>query len=214
MALGQLLARVEAGKSMGSRGRPAADDEWGIIKVSAMTWGSFRAGENKVIEAARADPRFEINRGDLLLSRANTSDYVGASVHVDDTRPRLLLSDKSLRLVPVPGVSTRWLHFALSSPRVRAQISARATGTKDSMRNISQRALSEVLIPKVTAAEQESDLARIDELLSAVSGLSLATAESDRRSRVLRRSLLSAAFSGRLSGHGSDMDRVEETTAT
>jgi type I restriction enzyme, S subunit len=38
--LAELVERVEAGRSFGGAARPAKDDEWGIIKVSAMTWGS------------------------------------------------------------------------------------------------------------------------------------------------------------------------------
>ena len=85
----------------------------------------------------------------LLPSRANTSSYVGAAVYVDDTRPRLALSDKSLRLVPHADVEPRWLQQALSAPAVRRQISHLATGTKDSMRNISQQALLTVMLAMV-----------------------------------------------------------------
>ena len=80
---------------------PLPLDEWGVIKVSAMTWGEFRETENKtVLEGRAVDPRMEIHPGDLLVSRANTVDYVGAVVMVHECRPRLLLSDKSLRLYP------------------------------------------------------------------------------------------------------------------
>ena len=92
-SVGALLERIEAGKSFRCHGRPADDEEWGVIKVSAMTWGSFDERENKaVLSSALADPRWEVKPGDLLLSRANTTEYVGASVLVDRCRPRLLLS--------------------------------------------------------------------------------------------------------------------------
>ncbi len=93
--LGQLVSRVEAGRSYGGSGPAARPGEWGIIKVSAMTWGAFRPEENKAVPSSAVDPRFEIRRGDLLVSRANTTAYVGASVLVGDTPPRLLLSDKT-----------------------------------------------------------------------------------------------------------------------
>jgi len=145
-----LVERIETGRSFGGAAPPAIASEWGIIKVSAMTWGEFRPHENKAVPAVAVDPRNEIRSGDLLVSRANTSNYVGASVLVGSVRPRLLLSDKSLRLVPRDGVDRRWLMFALSSPGARGQISAKATGTKDSMRNISQAGLLTVEVPDVS----------------------------------------------------------------
>lgn len=122
--LAERVARIEAGRSFGGSAAPAGLDEWGIVKVSAMTWGAFKAEENKAVPADMVVPRFEIKSGDLLVSRANTTDYVGASVLVGDVRRRLLLSDKSLRVVPRHGVDGRWLQLALSTPAARSRISA------------------------------------------------------------------------------------------
>ncbi len=108
--LGDVVTRIEAGKSFVCQPRPAEPDEWGVIKVSAMTWGQFQESENKAVPTDRlVDPRFEIRAGDVLVSRANTEQYVGAPVLVGQCRPRLLLSDKSLRLVPRGDVDPRWL---------------------------------------------------------------------------------------------------------
>jgi len=145
--LSAFVERVEAGRSFGGSAPSARADEWGIVKVSAMTWGAFRPSENKAVPTVAVDPRFEIKPGDLLVSRANTTAYVGAAVLVGETRPKLLLSDKSLRIVARPGIDPRWLLAALTSPRARTQISALATGTKDSMRNISQANLLGVRLP-------------------------------------------------------------------
>lgn len=93
--LRRLVKRIEAGRSFGGAAAPAVKGQWGIVKVSAMTWGEFRPDENKAVPADAADPRYEIRPGDLLLSRANTNDYVGASVLVERVRPRLLLATRA-----------------------------------------------------------------------------------------------------------------------
>jgi type I restriction enzyme S subunit len=208
--LRHLVERIEAGKSFGTAAPPAGPDEWGIIKVSAMTWGEFRPDENKAVQAVAVDPRYEIRSGDLLVSRANTSDYVGASVLVEAARPRLLLSDKSLRLVPRDGVDRRWLWLALSSPEARTQISAKATGTKDSMRNISQSGLLAVEIPYVSLAEQQVDIARLATCFDSLTGLTEALRPVKRRCKALRRALLNAALSGDLTRRVVEMETVEE----
>lgn len=205
--LSELVERVEAGKSFGVAARPAAADEWGIVKVSAMTWGEFRADENKVVtDGAKVDPRYEIQAGDLLVSRANTTAYVGASVLVGDTRPRLLLSDKSLRLVPKEGVRADYLHTVLQAPRSRSQISALATGTKDSMRNISQAALLSIRVPSGDASHQAVVVERLAETQRATAQLREELVTARRRAQNLRGSLLGAAFSGRLLAPSRDLE--------
>jgi len=196
--LAGLIDDISAGKSYGAASAPAADDEWGIIKVSAMTWGKFDPAENKAVPGDLADPRFEIREGDLLVSRANTNEYVGASVLVGPVRPRLLLSDKSLRVSPADGVRPDWLWRALQAPSARRQISALATGTKDSMRNISQASLMQVRVPRATPQEQAAAVSAYAEIAAAVDRFRTELDSAHRRSAGLGRSLLAAAFSGQL----------------
>lgn len=195
--LSELVDGISAGKSFGKSSPPAGEAEWGIIKVSAMTWGKFRPSENKAVPEPMVDAKFEIREGDLLVSRANTADYVGASVLVGPVRRRLLLSDKSLRVTPRAGVSAEWLWRALQSPSARAQISKLATGTKDSMRNISQSSLLQVLLPVADTKGQAKALAEFNALAVSVERLREEIAKCERRNQMLRRSALNGAFTGR-----------------
>lgn len=197
--LGQLLVGVEAGKSFKCDGRPARVDEWGVIKVSAMTWGSFDESQNKAVtDSGRIDQRWEIQPGDLLLSRANTSELVGAAVLVGATRPRLLLSDKSMRLLVTDGVDKAWLRAALASRDVRSQMSAVATGTSDSMRNISQQKVKELRLRVPSLGEQRRIVAEIEQQLSLIDSLREAVEAAQKRSAALRRAILERAFRGEL----------------
>jgi type I restriction enzyme S subunit len=198
VALGDLIEGISAGKSFGGSNSPAQGDEWGIIKVSAMTWGKFLPSENKAVAVDRVDPRFEIHEGDLLVSRANTVEYVGASVLVGQIRPKLLLSDKSLRVAPRAGISTRWLWRALQAPSARMQISELATGTKDSMRNISQASLRRILLPNADPVEQSAAVHSYEEVAVAAGRMNTEIVATHARSTALRRSLLRAAFNGEL----------------
>lgn len=198
--LSELIEDITAGRSFGKSNPPADDGEWGIVKVSAMTWGEFRPGENKAVPAASVDPRFEIREGDLLISRANTADYVGASVLVGPVRPKLLLSDKSLRITPRAGIGAEWLWRALQTPSVRTQIAKLSTGTKESMRNISQSSLRQVLLPTANAFEQAGAIDAFDAVAASVAQLRGEIDRCEARWRSLRQSLLDAAFSGRITG--------------
>ncbi|MEU8313993.1 hypothetical protein [Micromonospora sp. NPDC049033] len=159
-----------------------------------MTWGEFRESENKAVPPGRpVDPRFEIHPGDILVSRANTEQYVGAPVLVGSCRPKLLLSDKSLRLIPASGVDRMWLLNALASPFVRSQISTRASGQQDSMRNISQKALLGIELPIPPQAEQRQIVATLDGHLSRCrAATSFVSAAGLRLQRLKKRFLIDA----------------------
>lgn len=193
--LGDLIEDITAGKSFGASNAPAEEGHWGIIKVSAMTWGKFKPEENKAVPAELADPRFEIREGDLLVSRANTAEYVGASVLVPAVRPKLLLSDKSLRLTPKSSVHPEWLWYTLQAPAVRSQIRELATGTKDSMRNISQSALRTIQILFPPLDEQHRIVDLLEDHLSRLDVAGIGIARSIKRLDVLRGAALAECVS-------------------
>lgn len=199
--LGDILARIETGKSYKCEPRPASTEEWGVIKVSAMTWGDFNETENKAVPAGFSpNTDYEIRPGDILLSRANTAAHVGASVIVRKCRPRLLLSDKSLRLIPAEGINREWLAYLLSSPQIRGQISEQATGTKDSMRNISQGTLGNIKCWLPPLGEQRRMVAALDEQLSRLGAVEGSIARATQRAHHLNRSALNEYFTSSKAG--------------
>jgi type I restriction enzyme S subunit len=199
VALGQLLHRIEGGKSFECLTRPAEPNEWGVVKVSAMTWGTFLEDEQKAIPlGAEFDPADEIMPNDLLLSRSNTTQLVGATVLVGNCRPRLLLSDKSLRLRAIEIVNHHWLHTVLSSSLARSQLSAMATGTSDSMRNVSQDKIRSVVFPLPPLAEHKWIVEEASERLSQIDSAEMRVEHALLRAARLRQSILKQAFEGKL----------------
>lgn len=201
VSLGLLTQRIEAGKSVRAEGQPAGPSEWGVIKVSAMSWGSFLETENKAIsDPALINPRYEIRADDLLISRANTVDLVGATVHVQHTRPRLLLSDKSLRLVPRDGIDKAWLNLALSAPGSRSQLAGRATGTSESMRNLSQPKILATKLALPPIGEQREIVRRATAALAIAKHLSEAIGTAEIAVAGASRAALALAFRAEVAG--------------
>src|SRR5665213_108526 len=197
--LGQLLFEIEAGKSFSCVPRRAGLDEWGIIKVSAMSWGFFDETENKTVPVSREiDPYYEIKPGDILLSRANTYELVGASVLVKSCRPHLLMSDKSMRLLHSPNLDKVWLKTILESPVVRRQLSQKSTGTKEGMRNVSQESVLDVVIPLAPAVECLAIVEAVENQLSVVDHLEADLVAKLKSAQALRQSILRHAFTGQL----------------
>jgi type I restriction enzyme S subunit len=164
--LGDVLVDIEGGWSPAALGRPREGEEWGVLKVSACSWGRFLPDENKAL-APGTVPRehLEVRSGDFLISRANTAELVARSVVVGVCPPRLMLSDKTLRMKPADGVVVAYLNLANLSAYARAQYEARASGTSASMKNVAQEVIRELVIPLPPAAEQLRIVARINELM-------------------------------------------------
>lgn len=194
--LGGCIERIEAGRSPLCETRPARDGEWGVLKVSSVSWGEFRPDENKaLLQGVEPDTRFEIRAGDVILSRANTPDLVGRAVLVRTTPPRLLLSDKTLRLVPRPArISHEFLLLSLGTPASRAQISGAASGSSRSMFNVSQEALRDVQIALPPLDEQR----RIGDLVEAHARRQTALQDALIEAKQLKSALSEALLTGRV----------------
>jgi type I restriction enzyme S subunit len=79
------------------------------------------------------------------------------------------------------------------------------------MRNISQAALKRVLLPNVSSDDQAAALKSFREVADAVALLRREIETGTQRVHALRRSLLAAAFSGRLPGSESELSEAAET---
>lgn len=168
--LGDVIDGFEAGRNLQAQGRPAAGSEFGVLKISAVSWGRFEPTSNKALRAGdRPLPHETVKAGDLLISRANTSELVGAPVLVEAEFPNLMLPDKILRVRYRPEiVDPRYLVHALRSAPARRHIEKEATGTSDSMRNLSQPKLRQIPIPLAPRAEQQRIADKLDALLARI----------------------------------------------
>jgi len=200
VSLGQLLDRIDAGRSPRNQGRPAESDEFGVLKVSSVTWGEFLPEENKaLLPGDEPGDTPTVKAGDLLISRANTIALVGAVVLVKQDYPNLMLSDKTLRLVPVSGaILPKYLLYVLRAQWVRDYFARQATGTSDSMRNISQAKIRATPIVLPSLAEQHRIVARIEALFTRADVLEAAATAAHRRLEQVDQAILTRAFRGEL----------------
>ena len=152
---GSFLKSIEAGKNWNALGRPPEGDEFGVVKVSAVTWGEFEEKESKTCtEQSQWNDRIQIKLGDFLFSRANTIQLVGNCVIVRDVHKRLMLSDKILRFNMSSLVDPEYILFFTRSDLYRNQIEELASGNQDGMRNVSQANLKKIEFPIPSKEEQ------------------------------------------------------------
>ena len=143
MAMSDVVSQIEAGWSAKAEERQCNLDEWGVLKISAVTSGVFNPNEHKAID----NPTFKKKpiipkKGDLLFSRANTRELVAATCLVESDCERLFLPDKLWRIQTNPNVANvEYLRFLLADPKYRSLLARKATGTSGSMLNVSQAKL-------------------------------------------------------------------------
>jgi type I restriction enzyme S subunit len=168
------------------------------LKVSAVSWGIFDENESKTcLDPKMVKKEYFVHQGDLLISRANTIELVGAVVIVAKLTKHVMLSDKTLRL-RLKGVTPEWILYCLRSQSGRDQIESLATGNQQSMRNISQESIRAIRVPIPPAEEQTEIVRRVEALLNIADRIEARFVQARAQVDKLTPSLLAKAFRGEL----------------
>ena len=165
--LGTVITDTEAGKSPQCKNRPAKDEEWGVIKTTAIQDGYFLKEENKVLpEGFEIKESQIIHAEDLLITRAGPQNRTGITCIVNEEPERLILSDKTVRLAYVKGlVNHKYLMYVIKSPAVQSFVSATKSGMAASQVNISQDKMKLFIIPLPPLGEQDRIVNALDRVL-------------------------------------------------
>ncbi len=194
------IGKLEQGWSPQCESEPAAEDEWGVLKVGCGNRDHFDPSEQKALPL-NLEPlkEYEIQPGDILMSRGNTLELVGLATFIDHTRPKLLISDLLYRFRPlVERADGSFVVYFLRSPQGRTQIEREATGTSASMKKIGQSTIRELILAFPPIQEQRDIVSQLRILLARFDSL---TAEAERAIELLqerRTALISAAVTGQI----------------
>ena len=148
VTIGQVLASCEAGWSGNGTQRERKTGEIAVLKVSAVTKGFFIPEECKVLDDQNNIKKYIFpQKGDLIFSRANTREMVGATAVIWKDYPELILPDKLWKLQFCSCAKTLYMKYILSSKTIREKFSTASTGTSGSMYNVSMEKFKAVSIP-------------------------------------------------------------------
>lgn len=167
------VAGFESGKSVAADDEEDATSQYRVLKVSAVTSLEFKPNESK---AAPPDyvPQSShfVRAGDLLFSRANTTELVGATAFVTQTPANLLLPDKLWRFVwhEQARAAPHFVNYLFRQPKFRAEIGRRASGSSGSMKNISQEKVMSIDVALPPMNLQETFVKRITKVMQMKAG--------------------------------------------
>ena len=204
---GRLIARIEQGWSPVAEDRSVAEDEWGVIKLSAVNKGNFRQDEHKTLPSGvRPDARYEIREADFLLTRSNTPDLVGDVCVVGAVRRRLMLCDLVYRLDLVrENVHCNFLAYWFLSRIGRHQIEVEAHGSSQSMVKVSQGIIRAWTVVMPSLDEQRAVSVFLDRKTAGIDALIAKAHEAIDQLREFRTALISSAVTGKI-----DVRKVRE----
>ncbi|HIF9409821.1 TPA: restriction endonuclease subunit S [Photobacterium damselae] len=143
------------------------NDTWGVLKTTAVQNMKYWEHENKVLASSKEPrPQYEVKKGDILITRAGPKNRVGVSCLVQETRPKLMISDKIIRfhLVEV-GMSENYVSLCLNAGATAAHLESAKSGMAESQMNISQDKLKVAPVPLAPIKEQLKIISKVEELL-------------------------------------------------
>lgn len=181
-----------------------------VLKISAVTSGFLIPSESKALPSTYEPPAEHFVRsGDLLITRANTEELVGATAFVEKGCPaNLVLPDKIWRFVWKDNFqgTPEFVWALFQDKSTRKAIGNIASGTGGSMKNISMKKLMQMRVIWPPKAIQETFSQALREVLDLCN-----STQGDRAAQRLQSSLSAHAFSGRLTA-GWRESRMDQLT--
>ncbi|MEV4511371.1 restriction endonuclease subunit S [Dactylosporangium sp. NPDC049525] len=196
-----------------SNGRSVPTKEGGfpVLRLTALKAEGVDLKECKEGDWTADEARpFFVQQGDFMVARGNGSLRLVARGALVRERPDpIAYPDTMIRIRVDQGrIALNFLETMWNSPMVRRQIESMARTTAG-IYKVNQKHLESVVLPVPNRDDQVQICARLEHAREAVARLTEGVTASTILSRSLRRSLLDAAFSGRLTGRVSDLDVVE-----
>ncbi len=151
-----------------SAGKSLAGDEENpnkVLKTGAVTYDYFRGDDVKNLPLDYQPKEKDlVKKGDLLISRMNTAELVGAVAYVWDVAPKVYLPDRLWRVTLTEKANPVFLWKALVQFESKQQIRSLASGTSGTMKNISKPKFLSVEVPVVDRCLQDTFADRLMEL--------------------------------------------------
>jgi type I restriction enzyme, S subunit len=182
-----------------------------VVRIPNLRRGRIDLSDEKRVEDSSVDvSKLKLAPGDLLVVRTNGSkDLIGRTAVVQEDVDASFASYLIRFRFDPSRIHPRWAHLMLGRQFARRQLEALAASSAGQY-NLSLAKLTELEIPVPSIREQREVLGTMDDQGSSTDRIVGAIQQSRVRIYALRRALLAAAFSGKLTGHASDVDRIEE----
>lgn len=158
VALSEYIESFSTGKSLAGEEENANK----VLKSGAVTYDYFdkTAVKNLPLDYEPLEAN-KVKKGDLLVSRMNTPELVGACGYVWEDVANLYLPDRIWRAELRSNANPIFLWKSIISKEAKEQIRRSSSGTSGSMKNISKPNMLRIKIKAVPLPLQEAFAARV-----------------------------------------------------
>jgi len=169
------------------------------LTLTATTFGHFDGSHFKYLDVDLPhDSHLWLKKGDILLQRGNTEEYVGVSAVYEGADNAYIYPDLMIKIRPREGVLSKFLWIALSEPKARQYFRENATGSQGSMPKINQKIVEGTIVPVPSGREQAEIVRRVEALFKLADVIEKRVAAASLRAERLTQAILAKAFRGEL----------------
>ncbi len=151
VSLSYYIKALTAGKSL------AGEEECAnkVLKTSAVTYDYFDSTQVKNLPIDyEPEENHQVKVGDVIISRMNTPEFVGAAAYVWKVPPKTYLPDRLWRAEIYDTACPIFVWQTLIQKDTKDKIRSIASGTSSSMKNISKLELLGIQVKKVDLTVQ------------------------------------------------------------
>ena len=195
-----LAENVESGRSVDGANYPATSTEIGVLTLSSVYRGVFDPEANKAVDDASLIEllKCSVKGNSLLVSRCNTSEWVGTAALVEADYDNLFLPDKIWQLKFKSWDLCRWIWYFLQSNYAREYFAIKSVGASSTMQNISKDDLLSLIILVPTSDDMTHALRKLDSRLDSIELSEKSLGALKETLSEYRKSLISEAVTGKL----------------
>lgn len=169
------------------------------LTLSATTSGTFNPKHFKYIDATiPLDSHLWLKKGDILIQRANSLDFVGTAAIYDQADYKFIYPDLMMKVTANSKILPQFLLYSLSNEDVRKYFRENATGTTGNMPKINQGVVMNTPISLPPISEQNEIVARVSNLWDWADKLEASYKLAKRQLDALPAGILAKAFAGEL----------------
>ncbi len=196
-----IFPRLFSGVSVNSDNFPTSDESPGILKTSCVYGNTFRPDENKRILDSEIDRvTCPVTKNSLIISRMNTPELVGSCGYVDIDYSHLYLPDRLwiARFQNHKLAHGKFSWYLVISHAICALTGSLATGTSDSMKNLTQEAFLNILVAVPPLPEQRAIADFLDRDTGKIDRLASKVEKAIARLQEYRAALITATVTGKI----------------
>jgi type I restriction enzyme S subunit len=207
------VAEVQGGIQKQPKRKPVRN-AYPFLRVANVTAAGLDLRDVHRIEVFDGElERLRLQRGDLLVVEGNGSPaQIGRAATWEGSIADCVHQNHLIRVRAGRGLLPDYLEAVWNSPENRRQLTAIASSTSG-LHTLSVAKLLRLVIPLPSEAEQHEVVQHLRDIQDQRRRLDIEIEAARQRADSLRRSLLTAAFLGRLTGQGSETDMATDELA-